>query len=111
MDLMLAYFWRLHCCYFVVAGLMISGFSRASVVLGDSSCLERAKKAAQFVKQHLYNKESGTLVRNAYRDANGYGVTRNVCLWNLHLNLIIHFRIGPHRMASLYRAKLTKSCK
>lgn len=54
-----------------ILGLMISGFSRAASVLKDHSCLESAVKAAQFVKRHLYNSDTGTLVRNAYRDTNG----------------------------------------
>lgn len=52
-------------------GLMISGLSRASSVLGNKMYLERAEKAARFLKQHLYDQEKGTLIRNAYRDANG----------------------------------------
>ena len=57
--------------HYVLVGLMISGFSRASVVLGDVDYLEKAKKAAHFVKRCLYNSDSGTLIRNAYRDTNG----------------------------------------
>ena len=55
----------------ISAGLMISGFSQASQVLGDKAYLERAIQCAQFVKKHLYNSDSGTLFRNAYRNVNG----------------------------------------
>ena len=58
-------------CLYMYVGLMISGFARGFMVLGDEGYLEKARKAALFVKQRLYNKESGTLIRNAYRDANG----------------------------------------
>lgn len=58
-------------CDWFFSGLMISGFARASAVLKDCSYLQSAVKAAQFVKRYLYNSESGTLVRNAYRDSNG----------------------------------------
>ena len=59
------------CCFHIHTGLMMSGFSQASFVLGDQAYLEQAKKVATFVKKHLYNSERGTLMRNAYRDRNG----------------------------------------
>lgn len=52
-------------------GLMITGFSRASQALGDHMYLDRAVKAAQFIKDHLYDPKKGVLVRNGYRDAGG----------------------------------------
>ena len=48
---------------------MISGFCHAYQALGDSTYLERATKAAQFIQTHLYKVDSGVLIRNAYRDA------------------------------------------
>ena len=53
-------------------GLMISGFARAAQVLQDSAHLDRAVAAAHFIKQHLYKAETGVLVRNGYRDSNGW---------------------------------------
>lgn len=50
---------------------MISGFARASIVLEDKTYLDKAKGAALFLKQYLYNSEKGTLIRNAYRDTDG----------------------------------------
>ncbi len=44
-------------------GLMISAFARAHQVLGDDKYLEAAKKATAFVKRHLYEPKSGTLLR------------------------------------------------
>lgn len=56
-------------CFY--SGLMISGFARASAVLKNQSYLSSAVKAAEFVKRNLYDSETGTLVRNAYRDSHG----------------------------------------
>lgn len=50
---------------------MISGYARAFQALGDKNYLEKAIRAAEFLKNHLYNSESGTLSRNAYRDIKG----------------------------------------
>lgn len=50
---------------------MISGFARAAQVLRGSEYLKLAEKAATFIKENLYNKETGMLVRNAYRDTKG----------------------------------------
>ncbi len=47
-------------------GLMISGFARAAMALGDSEYSDRAVKAAEFVKEHLYDEENGTLFRSIY---------------------------------------------
>ena len=43
----------------------------AAQALGDTTYLERAVKAAAFIKGHLYNPEKGVLVRNGYRDKDG----------------------------------------
>ncbi len=54
---------------------MISAFARASEVLDDPAYLEAANKAADFVRQKLYRKDSNTLLRS-YRlgvsDVNGF---------------------------------------
>jgi uncharacterized protein YyaL (SSP411 family) len=52
-------------------GLMISGFARGYQVLGDLEYLERAEKAAEFIRTSLYNDETHMLLRNAYRDDEG----------------------------------------
>lgn len=52
-------------------GLMISALSRAAQVLDDGKYLERAQRAASFVRDSLYKKESLALLRNAYRDEKG----------------------------------------
>jgi uncharacterized protein YyaL (SSP411 family) len=49
----------------------LSGLSKASEALGDKSIVERAVKAATFIKEHLYVQESGTLLRSCYQGPNG----------------------------------------
>ena len=56
---------------FCMTGLMISGFAHAYQVSNNKSYLEKAIRAAEFVRKHLYNGETGSLARNAYRDING----------------------------------------
>ena len=65
----LCYLFCLYLLYYI--GLMISGFARAAQVLGDKSYLEKADKAAMFIKKHLFKTETCTLLRNAYRDTKG----------------------------------------
>ena len=48
-------------------GLMISAFARAASVLDDPAYLERATRAAQFVRGHLWDEKVATLFRS-YRD-------------------------------------------
>jgi hypothetical protein len=48
-------------------GLMISAFARAAQVLGEPEYLEAAERAAEFIRSHLYDESSHTLVRN-YRE-------------------------------------------
>jgi uncharacterized protein YyaL (SSP411 family) len=48
-------------------GLMISAFARGAQVLGDPTYLEVANRAAEFVRQKLYNQKTHTLLRS-YRD-------------------------------------------
>jgi uncharacterized protein YyaL (SSP411 family) len=46
---------------------MISAFARGAQVLGDPTYLEVANRAAEFVRQKLYNQKTHTLLRS-YRD-------------------------------------------
>ena len=48
-------------------GLMISAFARAAQVLGEANYLSSARKAATFLRSHLFDAEKKTLVRN-YRE-------------------------------------------
>lgn len=52
-------------------GLMISGYAKAGFVLKDQSYIDRAVKAASFIKKHLYNEEDKTLLRCCYRGDDG----------------------------------------
>ena len=46
---------------------MISAFAKAGTALMEDTYVERAAKAAEFVRQHLYDPQSGRLVRSCYR--------------------------------------------
>ncbi|XP_005999653.1 spermatogenesis-associated protein 20 [Latimeria chalumnae] len=48
-------------------GLIISGFARAGVVLGDKGYIQRAEKAAQFLRDHMFDPVSGRLLRSSYQ--------------------------------------------
>jgi uncharacterized protein YyaL (SSP411 family) len=48
-------------------GLMISAFAKAYQILGDSSYLEAANRAADCMKKNLYNSKQGVLLRS-WRD-------------------------------------------
>ncbi|CAG0902761.1 unnamed protein product [Darwinula stevensoni] len=48
-------------------GLMVSGFVRAGQALDDESYIERGLKALKFLKKHLYNPETETLLHSCYR--------------------------------------------
>ncbi|GFS41866.1 spermatogenesis-associated protein 20 [Trichonephila inaurata madagascariensis] len=52
-------------------GLMISGFARAAQVLQETKYAQYAMDAAQFLNKHLYNQETGCLLRSAYKGTNG----------------------------------------
>nr|CAD7571150.1 unnamed protein product [Timema californicum] len=52
-------------------GLMISGFAKAGQALGDDSLVDRAVKAANFVKKYLYNPTAETLLRSCYKGSDG----------------------------------------
>ena len=51
-------------------GLMITALARASQVLEDDKYLEAGRKAARFIKAHLYDSDSHTLFRR-YREGEG----------------------------------------
>jgi uncharacterized protein YyaL (SSP411 family) len=51
-------------------GLMISAFSRAAQVFDDSTYLESASRAAEFIRTNLYDESRKTLARN-FRDGKG----------------------------------------
>jgi uncharacterized protein YyaL (SSP411 family) len=48
-------------------GLMISGFARAAQVLDEPEYVAAAERAARFIRSHLYDEGTKTLVRN-YRE-------------------------------------------
>lgn len=48
-------------------GLMITAFARAGQVLGDPTLTATAERAAQFIRDHLYDETQGLLFRS-YRD-------------------------------------------
>ncbi|KAJ8363621.1 hypothetical protein SKAU_G00124520 [Synaphobranchus kaupii] len=48
-------------------GLMLSGFARAGAVLGDRALLERAEKAAQFLRDQLWDEAGQRLLHACYR--------------------------------------------
>ncbi|MDQ2918568.1 MAG: thioredoxin domain-containing protein, partial [Verrucomicrobiota bacterium] len=45
-------------------GLMISAFARGAQVLGEPEYLKAAERAAEFMREHLFDAKSKTLVRN-----------------------------------------------
>lgn len=50
-------------------GLMISAFARAGQILDESGYIEDAKRAADFMRSHLFDAKKGTLLRR-YRKGN-----------------------------------------
>lgn len=48
-------------------GLMISGFARAGAAVRNDKYVELATDAAKFVKQYLFDKNKGVLLRSCYR--------------------------------------------
>ncbi|XP_041433313.1 spermatogenesis-associated protein 20 isoform X2 [Xenopus laevis] len=48
-------------------GLMISGFARCGVILRDEGYMERAKLAASFLHENMYDLKSGILLRSFYK--------------------------------------------
>ena len=55
----------------IFTGLMISGMARGGQVLGDSELTQRATKAAEFMKTHMYRAEDNTLLRSCYTAMDG----------------------------------------
>ena len=51
-------------------GLMISAFARAFQVLGNTDDLQKARRAAAFLRQNLYRDQDGVLLRS-YRQGSG----------------------------------------
>src|SRR5207244_13227348 len=57
-------------------GLMISAFARAAQILADPSYLERATRAATFIRANLYDQARQTLFRsfrNGRSEVGGFG--------------------------------------
>lgn len=52
---------------FQITGLMISALAKAGTILARDTYVKRATKAAEFVRQHLYDRQSGRLLRSCYR--------------------------------------------
>ncbi|XP_069056153.1 spermatogenesis-associated protein 20 isoform X2 [Pleurodeles waltl] len=48
-------------------GLMISGFARSGAILGNKDYVKKAENAATFLRQHMFDKDSGKLRRSCYR--------------------------------------------
>ncbi|KAK3088527.1 hypothetical protein FSP39_020188 [Pinctada imbricata] len=59
-------------------GLMISGYARAGSVLKDTAMLQRAKKAADFLRQTMFDESRGILYRTSYVDMDG-NTTKGDC--------------------------------
>ncbi|KAL1264475.1 hypothetical protein QQF64_004830 [Cirrhinus molitorella] len=51
-------------------GLMLSGFARVGTVLGDKALLERAERAACFLREHLWDEEGQRILHSCYRGNN-----------------------------------------
>lgn len=49
------------------AGLMISGFAQAGAALAEQGYVSRAAEAAAFLRTHLFDPDSGRLLRSCYR--------------------------------------------
>ncbi|KAH0629442.1 hypothetical protein JD844_011512 [Phrynosoma platyrhinos] len=48
-------------------GLMISGFAQSGAILGKEEYIDRAGRAADFLRNHMFNVSSGKLLRSCYR--------------------------------------------
>ena len=55
---------------------MISGFARGTQVLNDSNLGQRATQAAEFLYKHMYNGETGVLLRSSYAGQGEEGVSQ-----------------------------------
>ncbi|XP_048343624.1 spermatogenesis-associated protein 20 isoform X2 [Sphaerodactylus townsendi] len=47
-------------------GLMISGFAQSGAILGKKEYVDRAASAASFLQKHMFNADSGKLLRSCY---------------------------------------------
>lgn len=52
---------------FACTGLMISGFAQAGAALAEQVYVSRAAQAAAFLRTHLFDPDSGRLLRSCYR--------------------------------------------
>lgn len=59
-------------------GLMIAGLAEAGQALGDKNYVDDAIKAANFIKEYLYDSSSKTLIHSCYRADNGSIVQRYI---------------------------------
>ena len=55
------------------SGLMISALAKAGAILNDKTYIDRAINAARFMRAHLYDRDSGRLLRSCYRSASDDG--------------------------------------
>lgn len=46
---------------------MLSAYARVGAVLEDAALLDRAVRAANFLKEHLWDSEQQTVLRSCYR--------------------------------------------
>ncbi len=72
---------------------MISAFAKAGTVLMENTYVERAAKAAEFVRQHLYDPESGRLLRSCYRGAEQQVSQKYQQFPNLIIRVPLYFAI------------------
>lgn len=54
-----------------MTGLMMSALAKAGVILEESAYVDRAVRTAEFVRKHLFDVESGRLLRSCYRGRDG----------------------------------------
>jgi uncharacterized protein YyaL (SSP411 family) len=66
---------------------MITGLSKAFEATGDEAILERAEKAASFLKKHMYNEKTGTILRCCYQEGGSIS-HMSVIVLSLTVNVI-----------------------
>jgi uncharacterized protein YyaL (SSP411 family) len=52
---------------------MISALAKAGAILNEKTYIDRAINAAGFLRAHLYDQDSGRLLRSCYRSASDDG--------------------------------------
>jgi uncharacterized protein YyaL (SSP411 family) len=52
---------------------MISALAKAGAILNEKTYIDRAINAARFMRAHLYDQDSGRLLRSCYRSASDDG--------------------------------------